>query len=99
MIETPDTRPPLIAAIMNAIMDAAKDTEGHSEFEPVRACEALVACIALILESSPAIKTPRDMRMASESVAREVRSQLRQWREVHDVTGERAWYAAMGVSK
>ncbi|MGY2736128.1 hypothetical protein [Sphingomonas sp. UYP23] len=99
MNETPDTRPALITAIMNAMVDAMKDADGHSAFEPAEACRALSACTALILESSPAIKTSKDMRLASESVAREVRMQLRQWREVHEVTGQRAWYAAMGTAE
>ncbi len=81
------------AAIMNAIVHGSRAEDGTALVDPDAARRALIVALSMLLEADPAIRTPKDMREAGEGIARDVRVQLRTFREHHQATGIRAWDA------
>lgn len=93
MSDTIDPVAVLGAAILNAIVDANRDAEGHALISSDHAVRALTLSMAMILEAEPAVKTPREMREVADSVAKNLRVQIRTLRLAYEATGHRAWDA------
>jgi hypothetical protein len=85
----------MATAAMNAILDATRADDGASYIDPALCRQALVACLASVLEADPTIQNRKDMREASELVAREVRMQMQAVRDNFEATGRRAWDATV----
>ncbi|TVV75533.1 hypothetical protein [Sphingomonas solaris] len=81
------------AAIMNAILDANRDEAGGAVVDSKKAVQALVVSMAMILEAEPGLRTPKEVREASEAIARDLRVQYRGLRAAYEATGRRAWDA------
>jgi hypothetical protein len=85
----------MATAAMNAILEVTRADDGASYIDPTLCRQALVACLASVLEADPKIQTRRDMREACELVARETRMQMQAVRDHFEETGERGWDAAV----
>jgi hypothetical protein len=83
---------------MNGILDACRAVDGASYMDPELARQALVACLASILEADPRIVTRRDMREFSEQTARELRLQIEALRRYFEATGEHSGWDASSFS-
>jgi hypothetical protein len=81
----------MAAAILNAMIDCnAMEVEAFvMNTETVG--HALVTGLASVFEADPRIKTQKDMRDASDLVAKELRLHLRAAREHFQRTGGRVW--------
>ncbi len=96
MSEPIDPAATMGSAILNAILDSSRvEIDGVSTaiVNPQDAERAIIVALAMMLEADPTIRTPKDMREASERIARGVRLQLRVLRDHHEATGTRAWDA------
>ena len=82
---------------MNGLLDASRAEDGASYIDPALARQALVACLASVMEADPSIVTPRDMREAGEIIAKELRLQIRALRAHFERTGVHAGWDAKGA--
>jgi hypothetical protein len=81
------------AAIMNAIVGANRDESGTVLVDPAKARQALIAAMAMLLEASPSVSTPGDIRRAAQRVATDLRVHIRTLRAHQEATASRAWDA------
>jgi hypothetical protein len=82
---------------MNAILDACRAEDGTAYVDPDLASQALVACLASIIEADGAVQTRRHIRERSETVARALRLQVEALRRQFDETGEHLGWDAHAV--
>ncbi len=94
MSQTTDPVAVMGAAIMNAILDANRNETGEALIDSMKAVQALVLSIAMILEAEPGLRTPKEVREATEAIARDLRSKYRGLRAAYEATGQRPWDGA-----
>lgn len=82
----------LAAEISNAILESNRVGDDII-VDPDMTREAMVLVLAAMLEASPDIVTPRDMRLAAESVAAELKNGIKAMRASYEATGQRLWNA------
>ena len=93
MSKTTDPVATMGAAIMNAILDANRIDTGVAVVDSQMAVQALVLSISMILEAEPGLITAKDVREASNAIAKDIRRQYRGLRAAYEATGQRAWDA------
>lgn len=93
MSDTTDPVAVLGAAILNAIVDTNRDSEGYAVINSENAVKALTLSLAMILEAEPGVASPKEMREVAEAFGKNLRMQIRTLRAAYEATGKRAWDA------
>ena len=84
-------------AAMSGLLEASRAEDGASYFDSDIARQALVACLASILEADARMKTRKDTREASDRAARKLRLQLEALGRYFEATGEHLGWDASSV--
>lgn len=85
-----DNRADLAAAMMNAAIEHSRVDDHGVVLDPERLRQALAACMAMLIEADPDVRTPVDQRRAAEAMVRDLRILIRGMRDTYERTGRRA---------
>lgn len=95
-LDCTEYRDRLTTAILTAIVDTSTGSDGETVTIPAReAGEALVLVLAMMITGTEATRTPKALRETADTLAKDLRVQVRRMQEIQQQTGQRPFEAEL----